>query len=142
MLLLQSWIACCMCGPDFMYRKWDTFPEAWDEAPEGENGMVTQLFLAVTERVFTGSRKRGTGGTFMNSDEDRKIHKPKYTMDEWHTLTHDIDLLTQPETPVFNRLQGWPSPNRGPATRDTSPQKDGASAGSRSSTGRGCKLAL
>ena len=24
-------------GPDSMYRKWDIFPEAWEEAPEGEN---------------------------------------------------------------------------------------------------------
>ena len=43
-------------APDSMYRKFDIFPEAWTEAAEGENCMVTQLFLAVTERVFTGSR--------------------------------------------------------------------------------------
>ena len=32
-------------GPDSMYRKHDIFAEAWDEAPEGENCMVSQLFL-------------------------------------------------------------------------------------------------
>ena len=63
--------------------------------------MVTQLFLAVTERAFTGSRKRGSDGAFVDANATHNYRRPKYTMEEWHTLTHDIELLTHPETPVF-----------------------------------------
>ena len=92
-------------APDSMYRKLDIFPVAWTEAAEGENCMVTQLFLAVTERAFTGSRKRGSDGAFVDSDATHNYRRPKYTMEEWHTLTHDTELLMHPEA----RLQGWPS---------------------------------
>ena len=78
-------------APDSMYRKWDIFPVAWTE--EGENCMVTQLFLAVTERVFTDSRKR--------RDDKAAARAPKYSTEEWQTLTHDIELLAHPEKPVF-----------------------------------------
>ena len=79
-------------APDSMYRKYDIFPEAWAETAEGENCMVTQLFLAVTERAFTGSRKRGGDGAFVDTNASRMAQRPKYTMEEWYTLTHDIEL--------------------------------------------------
>ena len=63
--------------------------------------MVTQLFLAVTERAQTGSQKRGSDGAFVDSNPYAKVHRPKYTMEEWHTLTHDTELLMHPEKPVF-----------------------------------------
>ena len=69
-------------GPDSMYRKLDIFPEAWEQAPEGENCMVTQLFLAVTERAQTSSQKRGSDGAFVDSNPYAKVHRPKYTMEE------------------------------------------------------------
>ena len=73
-------------APDSMYRKWDIFPVAWSE--EDENCMVTQLFVAVTERVFAGSRKR--------KYDQAAARAPKYSMEEWQTLTHDIELLAHP----------------------------------------------
>ena len=45
-------------GPDSMYRKHDIFAEAWDEAPEGENCMVSQLFLAVTHEKHRITEER------------------------------------------------------------------------------------
>ncbi len=81
-----------------MYRKLDIFPEAWEEAPEGENCMVTQLFLAVTERVFKGSRKRGSNGACLDANANARAQRPKYSMEERRTLTHDIELLEHPET--------------------------------------------
>ena len=92
-------------GPDSMYRNHDIFAEAWDEAPEGENCMVTQLFLAVTERVHTGSRKRDNTGAFCDANADTRERTPKYTLEEWHTLTHDTELLVHPETPIFKEGQ-------------------------------------
>ena len=65
-------------APDSMYRKFDIFPEAWTEAAEGENCMVTQLFLAVTERFFTGSRKRGSDGGFVDANATHNYRMPKY----------------------------------------------------------------
>ena len=88
-------------SPDSMYRKWDVFPKAWEEAPEGENCMVTQLFLAVTERTFIGSRKRDSEGAFVDANHNARERTSKYTMEEWHTLTHDVELLMHPESPVF-----------------------------------------
>ena len=87
--------------PDSMYRKWDIFPEAWEEAPEGENCMVTQLFLAITERAHTGSQKRGSDGAFVDANANARVRTAKYTMEEWHTLTHDVERLMHPETLVF-----------------------------------------
>ncbi len=55
-------------APDSMYRKWNILVEAWTEAPEGENCMVTQLFQAVKERVHTGSQKRDSNGAFVGPD--------------------------------------------------------------------------
>ena len=92
-------------APDSMYRKFDIFPEAWTEAAEGENCMVTQLFLAVTERAHTGSQKRGSDGAFVYANANATVRTSKYTMEEWHTLTHDIELLMHPEKPVFKEGQ-------------------------------------
>ena len=88
-------------APDSMYRKLNIFPEAWEEAAEGENCMVTQLFLAVTERVHTGSQKRGNNGAFVDANNNARVRTSKYTMEEWHTLTHDVELLMHQEKPVF-----------------------------------------
>ena len=88
-------------APDSMYRKWDILAEAWTEAPEGENCMVTQLFQAVKERVHTGSQKRDSNGAFVGPDADKRVRRPKYSMEEWCTLTHDVELAVHPETPLF-----------------------------------------
>ena len=49
-----------------MYRKHDIFAEAWDEAPEGENSVVSQLFLAATDKNTPGhGREMQLGTTWM-----------------------------------------------------------------------------
>ena len=101
--------------------------------------MVTQLFLAITERAHTGSQKRGSDGAFVDANANARVRTSKYTMEGWHTLTHDIELLRN--APREARLQGWPSAERGRAARDTPTEKDGASAGARGSTGRDRQLA-
>ena len=92
MLLLQSLSACfdgAIRAPDSMYRKWNIFPGAWGEAPEEQNCMVMQLFLAVLERAQAGSRKRDNNGAFVDANPYGKARASKYTMEEWQTLTHD-----------------------------------------------------
>ena len=84
-----------------MDHKWDILAEAWTEAPEGENCMVTQLFQAVKERINTGSKKRDATGAFLHSDAYQKDRMPKYSMEEWSTLTHDVELAKHPEKPLF-----------------------------------------
>ena len=71
------------------------------EAPEGKNCIVTQLFLAATERVHTGAQKRGSNGTFVDASPYTKTHASKYTLEERHTLNHDTELLVHPYTPIF-----------------------------------------
>ena len=88
-------------APDSMYRKHDVYPEAWEEAAERENCMVTQLFLAVTERAHTGSQKRGSDGAFVDANANARVRTSKYTLEEWQTLTHDVELLMHPEKPAF-----------------------------------------
>ena len=84
-----------------MYRKWDILAEAWTEAPEGENCMITQLFQAVKERVRTGSQKRDANGAFVHSDFYQRECVPKYSMEELGTLTHDVELFKHPEKPLL-----------------------------------------
>ena len=72
-------------GPDSMYRKHDICAEAWDEAPEGENCMVSQLFLAVTHEKHAESRKRDASGNYVNTNPNARTHAPKYTLEQWHT---------------------------------------------------------
>ena len=88
-------------SPDSMYRKWDILAEAWTEAPEGENCMITQLFQAVKERVFAESRKRDANGAFVDSDFNQRECVPKYSMEELGTLTHDVELFKHPEKPLL-----------------------------------------
>jgi hypothetical protein len=88
-------------APDSMYRQWDILAEAWTEAPEGENCMVTELFQAVQERVHTGSQKRDAKGAFVHSDAYQKDRMPKYSLEEWGTLTHDVELAEHPEKTLF-----------------------------------------
>ena len=46
--------------------------------------------------------KRPSGdGAFVDSDATQRFRRPKYTMEEWHTLTHDVELLEHPEKPIF-----------------------------------------
>ena len=85
-------------GPDSMYRKHDIFTEAWDEAPEGENCMVSQLFLAVTNQKRVESRKRDASGNYVDANPNATAQTPKYTLEQWHTITHDVELEMHPET--------------------------------------------
>ena len=63
--------------------------------------MVTQLFQAVKERVNTGSHKRDSNGALVDPNAHQKVRMPKYSMEEWCTLTHDVELAVHPETPLF-----------------------------------------
>ena len=94
-------------GPDSRYRKHDIFAEAWDEAPDGENCMVSQLFRAVTHEN-TESRKRDASGNYVNSNPHAKAQIPKYTLEQWHTLTHDVELQLHPETLVLKEGVEFP----------------------------------
>ena len=64
-------------GPDSMYRKHDIFAEAWDEAPEGDNCMVSQLFLAVTHEKRPESRTRYASGNYVDANHHARTHAPQ-----------------------------------------------------------------
>ena len=63
--------------------------------------MVTQLFQTVKDRVHTGSQKRDSNGAFVDPDADKRVCRPKHSMEELCTLTHDVELAVHPETPLF-----------------------------------------
>ena len=106
-----------------MYREWNISPEAWDEAQEEQNCMVTQLFLAVAERVNASSRKRSSDGAFVDADRHARAWVPKYTTEEWHTLTPRHRAASAPRKA---NLEGWPNVRQTRAIQATSPQEDGA----------------
>lgn len=63
--------------------------------------MVMQLFLAVTKQVHSGCQKKGSNGAFVDANPHAKTRTSKYTMEEWHTVTDDVELRMHPEKPVF-----------------------------------------
>ena len=63
--------------------------------------MVTQLFLAVTEKAHTSSQKRNSDGTFVSEAPYAKAQRPKYSLEEWQTISHDAEFAEHPEKPIF-----------------------------------------
>ena len=60
--------------------------------------MVSQLFLAVTHEKHVESRKRDASGNYVDANPYTKAQTPKYTLEQWHTITHDVELEMHPET--------------------------------------------
>ena len=60
--------------------------------------MVSQLFLAVTNQKHTRSHKRDASGNYVDANPYAKAQTPKYTLEQWHTITHDVELEMHPET--------------------------------------------
>ena len=52
-------------------------------------------------KKHAGSRKRDASGNYVDANPNVRAHAPKYTLEQWHTLTHDVELQMHPETLVL-----------------------------------------
>ena len=44
------------------------------------------------------SRKRDASGNYVDANPNVRTHAPKYTLEQWHTISHDVELEMHPET--------------------------------------------
>ena len=44
------------------------------------------------------SQKRDASGNYVDANPNATAQTPKYTLEQWHTITHDVELEMHPET--------------------------------------------